>query len=236
MRLVRFVTSRRRSFIHFALDNEHQLASVFHGPTASSRTPQGTVLLVHSTVPPKACRVCEEARRTAAAARLADERANIAAQNGTLTFIVGGDAGLLARRPLLEAMGSAVFHLGPVGNGQVGKLVNGLMFHIGYVVTLEALKLSRAYDVPEETMIAVARVSTGDSWMVQHWGYMDKLLREHTKAGSETLIYQHIRKDIVDALIAADVQHTALQLAAAAYQIYPDFPVDQLAEKEYGEP
>jgi 3-hydroxyisobutyrate dehydrogenase len=220
------------TFIHLALDNEHQLATVFHGPDGIfANAAKGTVLLVHSTVPPKAVQEFG-AEAESHGLQLLDSPmsgANIAAQNGTLTFIVGGEVDLLNLcRPLLEAMGSTIFHLGPLGNWQVGKLVNGLMFHIGYVATLEALRLSRAYDVPEETMIAVARVSTGDSWMVQHWGYMEKLLREHTKAGTDTLIYRHIRKDIVDALIAADAAHTAMPLAAAAYQIYPDLLIERL--------
>lgn len=221
------------TFIDLALDNENQLATVFHGPDGIfANAAPGTVLLVHSTVPPQAVQGFGE-EAVAHGLQLLDapmSGANIAAQEGTLTFIVGGDAQVLERcRPLLEAMGSTIFHLGPLGNGQVGKLVNGLIFHVGYVATLEALRLSAAYDVPEETMIAVARVSTGDNWMIRHWGYMDRLLREHTKAGSDDLIYRHIRKDVLDALIAANVSHTAMPVTAAAYQIYPDLLNERLA-------
>jgi len=226
--------ARTCSFIDIALDNEHQVATVLRGPDGIlAHAAPGTTLLVHSTLPPKAVQEFG-AEAEAKGLFLLDapmSGANIAAATGTLTFIIGGDAATLERcRPLLETMGATIFHLGPLGNGQVGKLVNGLMFHVGYVVTLEALKLAEAYGVPEETMIAIARLSTGDSWMVRNWGYLDRLMQAHTKAGTDTLIYRHIRKDIVDALIAAEEAHVALPLAAAAYQMYPDFLKERLAQ------
>lgn len=46
-----------------------------------------------------------------------------AAANGSLTFIVGGtEDGLERARPLLEAMGTQVFHCGDSGAGCVAKV------------------------------------------------------------------------------------------------------------------
>jgi 3-hydroxyisobutyrate dehydrogenase len=47
------------------------------------------------------------------------------AQAGTLTFIVGGDEATVERaRPILQAMGKNIFHVGASGAGQVAKLCN----------------------------------------------------------------------------------------------------------------
>ena len=47
------------------------------------------------------------------------------ANEGTLTFFVGGDAAALEKaRPVFEAMGKRITHLGPSGAGQLGKATN----------------------------------------------------------------------------------------------------------------
>src|SRR3954471_17285101 len=48
-----------------------------------------------------------------------------AAEQGTLTIMVGGDEALLERfRPLLQAMGTRILHVGKVGQGKIVKIVN----------------------------------------------------------------------------------------------------------------
>jgi len=48
-----------------------------------------------------------------------------AAKTASLTFFVGGDQAVFERtRPLLECMGKTIFHMGPLGTGQVAKLAN----------------------------------------------------------------------------------------------------------------
>ncbi len=225
----------RCDYICVAVVNEAQMQKIVAGPDGLfENAKRGTAILAHSTMPPEVAKQF---------AQRAEEKglewldapmsgANIAAKAGTLTFLIGGQAALLERcRPLLNAMGSNIFHLGPVGNGQVAKLVNGVMFHVGYVVTLEALKLAASYGVPEEQIIALASVSTGNSWIVQHWGFFDHLVREHQQ-GVEEVIREHLRKDIGDALIAAKTVKTPMPITALAMQLYPDLVFDRLAEQE----
>ena len=53
------------------------------------------------------------------------------AENGTLTFMVGGDEGVIEQvRPLFEVMGSNVFHAGSAGAGQTAKACNLSLIHI----------------------------------------------------------------------------------------------------------
>ncbi len=58
------------------------------------------------------------------------------AQNGTLTIMCGGDAGDIERvRPVLEALGSKVTHIGELGAGQLTKAVNQVII-AGYFLAL----------------------------------------------------------------------------------------------------
>ena len=53
------------------------------------------------------------------------------AQNGTLTFIVGGPGAAFDRaKPILEVMGANIFHAGEAGAGQVAKICNNMLLSI----------------------------------------------------------------------------------------------------------
>jgi len=65
-----------------------------------------------------------------------------AAENGELTFLVGGDAAALDKaRPALAAMGKGVVHLGPSGAGATLKLVNNFMCGVQLASLAEALTM-----------------------------------------------------------------------------------------------
>ena len=216
-------------FVSIAVINEKQLRQVLFGkdglldPERAVPARRLTVL-VHSTVPPRVLQELEPqlAERKVKLLDAPMSGANIAAKAGTLAFLVGGRAPVLkACKPLLDAMGSRIFHLGPVGNGQVGKLVNGLIFHVSHVVILEALRLADAYGVPETDIIPLVRASTGNNWTIQNWGYFDRFLGEHTLAGTDALVEGLLRKDIGDALIAGRDAKSSLPMSGLAMELYP---------------
>jgi 3-hydroxyisobutyrate dehydrogenase len=63
-----------------------------------------------------------------------------AAENGELTFLVGGDAAALdIARPAFSAMGKGVVHLGESGAGAVLKLINNFMCGVQLASLAEAL-------------------------------------------------------------------------------------------------
>jgi 3-hydroxyisobutyrate dehydrogenase len=90
------------------------------------------------------------------------------AEAGTLTFMVGGDPGVLARvRPLLDAMGKAVYHAGPAGAGQVAKMCNNLMLGIQMVGACEALKLGIAHGLDPARISEIMLKSSGRNWVLE---------------------------------------------------------------------
>ncbi|MCS7002494.1 MAG: NAD(P)-dependent oxidoreductase, partial [Dehalococcoidia bacterium] len=92
-----------------------------------------------------------------------------AAEQGTLTIMVGGDAADVERaRPILNLLGNPdnVIHVGPVGTGQVVKLVNNMLAAIIVVATGEAFAVGAKAGVDVATMARVVGVSSGASWQL----------------------------------------------------------------------
>lgn len=62
------------------------------------------------------------------------------ASDGALRFMAGGDAAVLEQaRPVFDAMGSEVIHLGPTGSGATLKLVNNFLCGVQVASIAEAL-------------------------------------------------------------------------------------------------
>ena len=87
---------------------------------------------------------------------------------GTLTFIVGGEAEALERaRPLLQAMGKNIFHMGAAGAGQVAKLCNNMALGVIMAVTGEAIALGVAHGLDAKALSQMMAVSTSRSWATE---------------------------------------------------------------------
>lgn len=62
------------------------------------------------------------------------------AEKGSLTIMVGGDVVAVAgARPVLEAIGERLVHVGPSGHGQVAKMVNQMLMAAIYTSVAEAI-------------------------------------------------------------------------------------------------
>ncbi|MEX1006792.1 MAG: NAD(P)-dependent oxidoreductase [Acidimicrobiia bacterium] len=80
------------------------------------------------------------------------------AENRMLMFMVGGDDDAVARvRPVLDPLGRATFHLGPLGLGNTMKLVNSLLAYAATWASLEGLSLCAKAGIPVQTAVEVLR-------------------------------------------------------------------------------
>jgi 2-hydroxy-3-oxopropionate reductase len=78
------------------------------------------------------------------------------AVNATLSIMVGGSAeDFAAARPILEAVGKTVVHVGPSGSGQTVKAANQLIVAANIQVLAEALVFLEAYGVDTEAAMEV---------------------------------------------------------------------------------
>ncbi|MCX7962727.1 MAG: NAD(P)-dependent oxidoreductase [Burkholderiales bacterium] len=85
-----------------------------------------------------------------------------AARAGTLTLMAGGEPRVLRRaRPLLAAMGSRLFHVGPLGCGHAAKALNNYLGAAGTIAGFEALLVGKRFGVDPRAMIAAINASSG---------------------------------------------------------------------------
>ena len=141
---------------------------------------------------------------------------------GLLSVIVGGDdAPVRACWPLLGAFGRNRFHVGPVGAGNAGKLVNNLLSQGGNMLQLEAMQLAVAYGISEDDATRFLTVSAGDSRGIRTWGRLDRARRTHTLAGTPA-VYDVVTKDVRNAAIAAGERGVTLPIAAGIGAMMPD--------------
>jgi 3-hydroxyisobutyrate dehydrogenase len=83
---------------------------------------------------------------------------------GTLTFMVGGrDGALDAARPVLDALGRKIVHVGGPGAGNVVKLINNMLVACHMITTREALRLAEASGVEVASIFAAVNGATGRS-------------------------------------------------------------------------
>jgi 3-hydroxyisobutyrate dehydrogenase len=92
-----------------------------------------------------------------------------AAAQGQLTFIVGGsDADIADAQPVLRALGAHVFPVGPLGAGQIVKLINNSCAAIAAIATLEGLLVAQKHGLDLWQNLAVMRVGTGHTAFARH--------------------------------------------------------------------
>ena len=93
------------------------------------------------------------------------------AERGELSIMAGGSAASLERvMPYLEAYGSSITHIGPIGTGQLAKLVNQILVVGNSLAMSEALLLAEAGGLDLETTIAAVKGGAAGSWMLANRG------------------------------------------------------------------
>ena len=85
---------------------------------------------------------------------------HIGAVNRGLVFMVGGDDEPVERcRPILEQLGRATFHVGPVGTGTTMKLANSLLAMACTWASFESLSLAAKAGIDLRTAVEVIRTA-----------------------------------------------------------------------------
>lgn len=93
------------------------------------------------------------------------------ARQGALAIMVGGDAAVLERaRPVLEAIGKRITHMGPVGSGQATKAVNQIMAAGINQAVSEALAFAEAQGLPLDKVIEVVASGAAGNWFLERRG------------------------------------------------------------------
>ncbi len=94
----------------------------------------------------------------------------LGAQNGTLTFMVGGDETAFAEgKKILEAMGKNIFHAGAAGAGQAVKICNNMMLAVNMVGVAEGFLLAEKLGLDAGKLHEICSTATSSSWALNNY-------------------------------------------------------------------
>jgi 3-hydroxyisobutyrate dehydrogenase len=153
------------------------------------------------------------------------------AQARTLVFIVGGDPEPVAAvTPLLATIGRATFHLGPLGCGNVGKLVNSLLAFSATWTSIEALALGARHDIDLRTLVTMVRTGGASNF------YMDRLVETiEVRDRPTTFALDLAAKDAGLMLEVGRESAVPLPLASALLQVLVMAGAQGLGAQDFGE-
>jgi 4-hydroxybutyrate dehydrogenase/sulfolactaldehyde 3-reductase len=176
---------------------------------------KGTLIMDMSTVDPQTTDALADATSEvglrfvdAPVGRLASH-----ADKGESLFMVGAtDEDFEAVRPMLEAMGSTIYHCGPQGSGTRTKLVNNFVAIALCQLNAEALTLAEGFGLKLENTLDVVNGTTATNGQLKV-NYATKVLTGDTEPGF-TVDLAH--KDLSLVVNAANVAKVPLPMAAVA--------------------
>jgi 3-hydroxyisobutyrate dehydrogenase len=140
------------------------------------------------------------------------------AEAGTLTVMVGGTVADFERgRPVLEAFGRRIVHMGPVGAGHAMKAVNNALLAVNIQAAGEGLATLIRAGVDPRLAVETLNVSSGRSFV------SEALVPERVLTGAwpRTFRLALLHKDLgiaLDLARAAAIQTPVLGAASAALQ------------------
>ncbi len=115
------------------------------------------------------------------------------AEAGTLTVMVGGAQEVFNRcKPIFEILGKNIFYLGESGMGESAKLINNLLLLVNMSAAYEAVHLGKKAGVKMDVLFDLIKVSTGNSWVVEHWDMVTSWKDQYKPGGTLDLIYKDI--------------------------------------------
>jgi 3-hydroxyisobutyrate dehydrogenase len=138
------------------------------------------------------------------------------AVHGRLSVMVGADPEDYATvQPVMEAYATTVTHVGPVGSGQLVKLVNQVLVVVNQLAASEALLLAQAAGLDLERTLAAVGGGAASSWMLANRG--PQMIHRDWRPGFTIDLQQ---KDLRLALEAAESLGVPLPTTALVHQLY----------------
>ncbi|MFK0157592.1 NAD(P)-dependent oxidoreductase [Streptomyces sp. NPDC090499] len=180
-----------------------------HGVLAGLR--RGGVVAVHSTVHPDTCRRLADRARTHGVT-LIDAPVSgggPAAAEGRLVLMAGGEPGTVAYcRPVFATYADPVVHMGPLGTGQLAKLLNNVLFTANLGTAADTLALGRDLAIAPAALarvlahgsaggFALDRVAAAGGTLDRFAGHAGPLLRKDVRLLTDVTHAAGAEPDIV---------------------------------------
>ena len=131
----------------------------------------------------------------------------IGADNGTLTFMVGGEESIFLKiKPLFNVMGQNAILCGNIGSGQSAKICNNMLLASTMIAVGESFKLGKNLNLNLDKLFEVISTSSGSCWAVNNYcpfeGIGPKTPADNSYKGGFSANLMH--KDLTLAIKAAN--------------------------------
>jgi 3-hydroxyisobutyrate dehydrogenase-like beta-hydroxyacid dehydrogenase len=194
-------------FIFMALPSGKHVEAVCSGDNgvlAYARAGQVIVDLGTSPVALTRQLAAKFAEKSAGYADAPIARTREAAEEGTLSIMVGAEAETFAQiSPLLACCATEITHCGPVGSGQIVKILNNMVLTETVVALSEALVVARRAGLDGKLLFETLMKGSAESFALRNHGMKAVLPNVFPERAFST---EYMRKDIGYALeLAADV-------------------------------
>lgn len=158
-------------------------------------------------------------------------RTRQAAQDGTLSIMVGAGADPFARvEPLLRYMGSDVTHCGDTGCGQVVKLINNTLVFEHVAALAEMMVVAERAGVAPETLARALSKGSGDSFVLRNHGLKAMVPRSFPEKAFPS---SYVLKDLGYAIALAESCGVEARLPRLVEQYYKSAIDQGLGEKYF---
>jgi 3-hydroxyisobutyrate dehydrogenase len=206
------------ALVTMVVDSPEVEAVLFGENGAAAALAEGALVIDMSTIAPKAVHAIADRLRESGIAFIDAPVSGSSpkAEDGTLTIMVGASNEDYERAlPLLESMGELIVHCGPLGHGQMVKLLNNTLAATNAAVLAEAIAAARKAELNMDALVKVVAASSGNSTML---GLKAGPMIDHHFEPLFKL--DHMLKDVRHTLDAGHELGLSMQVAEAAKSLY----------------
>ena len=215
------IAAQNAELVFSCVGNDDDVREVLLGPDGVlASIPDGSIVVDHTTA---SASVAREVSALAAERSIGFLDAPVSggqagAENGQLTVMVGGAAGDFERAlPVIDCYAKAITHIGPVGSGQLAKMVNQICI-AGIVQGLaEGLHFAKKAGLDPALVIESISKGAAQSWQMENrWQTM---VNDEFEFG---FAVDWMRKDLAIALDEAEANGATLELTRLVDQFYSE--------------
>ena len=201
--------------------NDHDVREVVLGAQGALQAmPSGSILVDHTTASAVLARelAAAGAERGVGFLDAPVSGGQQGAEGGRLSIMVGGEEATYERvKPLLAAYGKAITRIGPVGSGQLTKMVNQICLAGVTQALAEALALVERAGLDGSIVLQAISQGAAQSWMMDHRA--TTMLEDRFDFG---FAVNWMRKDLSICLDAARSMGASLPVTAIVDQFFAD--------------
>ena len=212
---------KNADFVMVCVGNDDDVRSVFYSDDGLlSKLKPGAVVIDHTTASAELARELELAVKEKEGSFLDApvSGGQAGAENGVLTAMVGGsDKTFAAADELFQCYAKTRQLMGPVGSGQLAKMVNQICIAGVLQGLSEGLQLARKVGLDPDKLIAAISKGAAGSWQMEN--RYKTMWDNHYEHG---FAVDWMRKDLKIALAEADRQGVSLPATALIDQFYAD--------------